>query len=141
MAVSGPASYKHQIITAHLDAISNSATSAYLVGSATGGPTLPGGQGGRLHKLSADGNVGTAEASTDVVITVYKGAMNAANEALVVTLDLDSSGDVQGTSTTVVDSGMDVFGASDELVIRATSSGTTYALADLNIALEFAVAY
>jgi len=141
MAVTGPAPYKFGVFTAHIDAVSNSAASAYLIGSATGGPTLPGAQGGKIAKLSVDCNVTDDTSGTSLTVTVYKDAFNAANEVMQVVITLDGTGDEQGTSTTVIDAGKDIFAADSELIVAVTSAGTTYAVADVNVAVEYAVNY
>lgn len=87
----------------------------YFVGNATSG--LPLGRPWRATKLMAWINVTNASAEP-MTITVYKGSVAAGNRALELTPDITAIAEVESSTETVVNAGLDVFSATEKLIIR-----------------------
>jgi len=138
--MAGEAPFRYAALSGTVPSITAAGT-FYAVGNATTGVKLPGGQGGRLAELSCFSTTTVDTSGTSITVTAYKNSVNAANQCFQVTLDIDGVSDESGTTTTVVDSGMDSLGASDTLFLEYVVAGTTFTVLDFNWTLSYAVDY
>lgn len=110
-------------LTFYLGSLSGTTdTTLHYLGNATTG--VPFGRPFRVASISISGAVTADTADGTLTATVYKGSVAAGNRAVETTLALTAIADVGPTaSTTVVNAGMDIFTATEGIIVRLFYDG------------------